>query len=804
MEAAVDQCSVHKKLIEIEKKELKLENERLLEHIICQDVVNIVMHADVKSDNVLPVQNTFLDDNIALDVLKMENDHLMELLVSQDLVILLEAHVDYIKITKANADTLRDTVEQARTSNPLDNVLAYVCMYTKQIQDLLVYVSDTCPSSPLKSKKLVAVTPMNKARKVTCAKISDSSENNTQTQVDLHKTQTTNKPLVPSTNVKCSTNASRSKPQSEIKNTRIPQTSSSNHQRVETHTRPRSSTTNASADNSLGPTPHRKEKCMLQCAKTQASTIDSWIHQFRTRAKLNSPTPYAPPSKKDYEILFQPLFDEYFNPPPCNVSLYSVVVDAPRAVDRACSLSSTTIDQDVPSASTDIRKRTKIKTKLDKTGHENERAREDESNAQQCNSKENVLLEMDDDIIITCYEIKLKEVIFDQFQPSQFPVNHQPPCEINPKELVEKYIAMLKTVLKHKVQTYVGKSLEILLAEGRLYKLIDTLQRKQCFPDDMLDLLPQIEEDIKTLNDDLEHKEQAAKISILRKFPVYDDDDDEYSIQTQEYLKKFSSTITPVLSTEEPDNSLSMGDEHLSTIPVTESDEVIKSSVENLVLILRELEGIPDKLCDIPTCDNDRINVESELVESLINRDTSIVYSSKIDPLLEEFAGELARIAPIPQRIVEADFDPNDDTLSDDDSFEDIEYVDASPPDSEIVSLEEVNDDQEEKEFDLEDIFQIQDVILREKLLNINRLISNIESLKDNTTPDCVLNYPSSFPIPIVDSDSFFEESDTSLSHLDNSLPEFETSSDHTEETRSGSTITHANYSLPGYDSFLF
>ncbi|GKD10617.1 hypothetical protein Tco_1190302, partial [Tanacetum coccineum] len=241
MEAAVDQCSVHKKLFEIEKKELKLENERLSEHIICQDVVNIVMHADVKSDNVLPAQNTFLDDNIALDVLKMENDHLMELLVSQDLVhtavnslATINDYKNYIKITKANADTLRDIVEQARTANPLDNALAYACMYTKQIQDLLVYVSDTCPSSPLKSKKLVAVTPMNKTRKVTFAKISDTSENKTQAQVDLHKTQTTNKPLVPSTNVKCSTNASRSKPQSEIKNTRILQTSSSNqkYQRV--------------------------------------------------------------------------------------------------------------------------------------------------------------------------------------------------------------------------------------------------------------------------------------------------------------------------------------------------------------------------------------------------------------------------------------------------------------------------------------------------------------------------------------------------------------------------------------------
>ncbi|GJZ33939.1 hypothetical protein Tco_0579375 [Tanacetum coccineum] len=115
-------------------------------------------------------------------------------------------------------------------------------------------------------------------------------------------------------------------------------------------------------------------------------------------------------------------------------------------------------------------------------------------------------------------------------------------------------------------------------------------------------------------------------------------------------------------------------------------------------------------------------------------------------------------------------------TLSDDDDFEDIEYV----------SLEEVNDvDQEEKKFDLEDILQIQDVILREKLLNINRLIANIESLNDNSTPNCVLKSTSPFPIP--DSNSFFEKFDTSLSYSDNSLPEFESFSDHIEETSSGS-----------------
>ncbi|GJZ70533.1 hypothetical protein Tco_0634083, partial [Tanacetum coccineum] len=265
-----------------------------------------------------------------------------------------------------------------------------------------------------------------------------------------------------------------------------------------------------------------------------------------------------------------------------------------------------------------------------------------------------------------------------------------------------------------------------------------------------------------------------------------------------------SKSITPDLSIGEPDNSLNMGDEHLDTILETELDEVIKSSVENLVPIPREFEGICNDTCDVLTCDNDRIDVESELVESLINRDTSIVYSSKIDPIFEEFAGELAHIAPIPPRIVEDDFDSNDDTSSDDDFFENIEYVDASLSYIEYDSFKEENEEQEEKEFDLEDIFQIQDVILRKKLLNVHRLISKIESLKDNPTPDRVFESPSPFPIPVADSDSFLEESNTSFSHLDNSLPEFETFSDHTEETRSGSTTTHDNYSLPKYESFHF
>ncbi|GJR61897.1 hypothetical protein Tco_1504059 [Tanacetum coccineum] len=68
--------------------------------------------------------------------------------------------------------------------------------------------------------------------------------------------------------------------------------------------------------------------------------------------KSVSPTTYVPPSKRDYEILFQPLFDEYFNPPPCVVSPDPVAVAASRPVDPVGSPLSTTIDQDVPPTST--------------------------------------------------------------------------------------------------------------------------------------------------------------------------------------------------------------------------------------------------------------------------------------------------------------------------------------------------------------------------------------------------------------------------------------------------------------------
>nr|GEZ35807.1 hypothetical protein [Tanacetum cinerariifolium] len=155
-------------------------------------------------------------------------------------------------------------------------------------------------------------------------------------------------------------------------------------------------------------------------------------------------------------------------------------------------------------------------------------------------------------------------------------------------------------------------------------------------------------------------------------------------------------------------NILIIGDEHLDTIPEKESDEFIKSRVENLVPNPSESED--EHECDVPACDDfaifsnllfdadddfssnkdksfsdedipkkiysnllfdeeiisikidpHHLNAEFDLIESLLNQDSLIISSSKIDSLLDEFAGELILLKSIPPRIDEADCDPKEE-----------------------------------------------------------------------------------------------------------------------------------------------
>nr|GFC50416.1 hypothetical protein [Tanacetum cinerariifolium] len=229
----------------------------------------------------------------------------------------------------------------------------------------------------------------------------------------------------------------------------------------------------------------------------------------------------------------------------------------------------------------------------------------------------------------------------------------------------------------------------------------------------------------------------------LNSFCYDDDNDEDYTI-----------AVTPVLSTEEPDNSLSMGDEHLATIPATKSDEVIKSSFEVLVPIPSEFEGIPDTMCDAHLVNNHIPLEAKDHFEIVINS--------------------------------------NDDYSSSDDDYlynENIEYVEASPHDSKLVSLEVA------KIVILEDE-EIEDDSLREKLLKVSLLIAKIEALKDNPTPSSEFLTKSSSTSPI----SFLEKTNT----FDDSLPELENFCFDSEEISSGNTTIHYDISLPDYEAFSF
>ncbi|GJS93027.1 hypothetical protein Tco_0799995 [Tanacetum coccineum] len=227
----------------------------------------------------------------------------------------------------------------------------------------------------------------------------------------------------------------------------------------------------------------------------------------------------------------------------------------------------------------------------------------------------------------------------------------------------------------------------------------------------------------------------------------YDDDDDEYSFATQEYLMTCSTAITP----DSPKtDSLIMVDKHLDTIPETESDEFIKSSVENLVQNPSESEDECE--CDVPDYDDSqttnfltysnplfddytssdnessheeeiheinfitfsnplfnldkeinsskfnpthnedldstpkdvRFNAESYLLESLLDRDTFMSFSPKIDSLLEEFADELALFKPSSPGINEADYDLEEEICH----VERLLYDNSSPRPPEELNVE--------------------------------------------------------------------------------------------------------------------
>ncbi|GJR12951.1 retrovirus-related pol polyprotein from transposon TNT 1-94 [Tanacetum coccineum] len=137
-----------------------------------------------------------------------------------------EVHIDYLGNTQEQANILREIVEQAKAKQPLDSELDLACKYATRIQELLVYVQDTCPNAIIPSAKKVTVKPMNNVKKVRFAEPLTSSSNIK--QVESSNTSNSNTHVLSSTRVKCSISNCGSNPSGNKRNDRISQTPSRN------------------------------------------------------------------------------------------------------------------------------------------------------------------------------------------------------------------------------------------------------------------------------------------------------------------------------------------------------------------------------------------------------------------------------------------------------------------------------------------------------------------------------------------------------------------------------------------------
>ncbi|GKA01357.1 hypothetical protein Tco_0674022 [Tanacetum coccineum] len=245
------------------------------------------------------------------------------------------------------------------------------------------------------------------------------------------------------------------------------------------------------------------------------------------------------------------------------------------------------------------------------------------------------------------------------------------------------------------------------LAWEKFFEIKHAFKEKQHQPEDIQELLRKLLKDLQIISEELAEYINSPSWNC----PAFYDDDDEYTIQYMEYLENSSNAITPDLPIEEPDNSLNPH----------------------------------------------HFNAESDLIESLLNRDTSIVSSPKFDSLLKEFSGELAHINLISPEIDEADFDPEEEIRL----VEKLLYDNSSPRPPEELNFE---------------------------------------------NSDAVIESFSPSPIPVEDSDSLMEEIDLFLTP-DDSMPPGIENDDYDSEGDIlflEELLNNDSLSLPENESFQF
>ncbi|GJV78666.1 hypothetical protein Tco_1514536 [Tanacetum coccineum] len=342
---------------------------------------------------------------------------------------------------------------------------------------------------------------------------------------------------------------------------------------------------------------------------------------------------------------------------------------------------------------------------------------------------------------------------FDQSQPPQFPVIHQPPQEMSiqdMEDLKQQYLDEMKSLINTK--DYRDEKIDIKINE-----------LKENFNGISIEI---------NKKKKLQQLEQVASPSQFFNSFCYDDDDDDDD-------EEYTTTITP----DSPKtDSLIMVDKHLDTIPETESNEFVKSSVENLVQNPSESEG--DCECDVLDCDDSQTNFFSTFSNPLFDDSTSSDDKSSHEEVIYEMSFKTYSnlLFDLDEEIISSEFNliHNEDLDSTLKMIIDFLFDEFA---GELITIPPRIVNREHEEY----------ISLLERLLYDNSSPRPPEDFHAN--PNTIIKSLPTFPIPVEDSDSLREEINIFLGR-DDSIPSGIESDDYDSEGDDNFT------SLPEFESF--
>nr|GEX99495.1 retrovirus-related Pol polyprotein from transposon TNT 1-94 [Tanacetum cinerariifolium] len=162
LEAEVAQCGVDRKLDEIERKNLLIENDNLIIECLSKEVFFVATNSELNVARFTKMHVAHTSVETRCLELKAELTNLRDKSHNDN-------HDELVKrfSNLENVETIHCIVEEAKVVRTLDSSIISACLYTKHSHELLEYAIGTCPQDSHQRDKKHAHAPLIRKKQVT-------------------------------------------------------------------------------------------------------------------------------------------------------------------------------------------------------------------------------------------------------------------------------------------------------------------------------------------------------------------------------------------------------------------------------------------------------------------------------------------------------------------------------------------------------------------------------------------------------------------------------------------------------------